>query len=100
MNKIIVSPSLLAFPFDNVENDLKIIEGSGAPWVHLDVMDGNFVPPLTFGAKLVEDARKKSKLFFDTHLMVNHPETHIKDFAKMLSPFTLKVQFIFIEFLT
>ena len=82
MNKIIVSPSLLAFPFDNVENDLKIIEGSGAPWVHLDVMDGNFVPPLTFGAKLVEDARKKSKLFFDTHLMVNHPETHIKDFAK------------------
>ena len=80
MSKVIVSPSLLGYPFDDVKSAVKDIERSGAPWIHLDIMDGNFVPPITFGAQLVKNIRDDSNLFFDTHLMVLHPETHIKDF--------------------
>ena len=81
-HKTIVSPSLLAFDFSDVRSSLKSIKESSAPWVHFDVMDGHFVPPITFGSQLISSSRPHSDLFFDTHLMVEKPENFIDDFAK------------------
>lgn len=81
-HKTIVSPSLLAFDFSDVRSSLKTIKESSAPWVHFDVMDGHFVPPITFGSQLISSSRPHSDLFFDTHLMVEKPENFIDDFAK------------------
>ena len=81
-HKTIVSPSLLAFDFSDVRSSLRTIEESSAPWVHFDVMDGHFVPPITFGSQLISSSRPHSDLFFDTHLMVEKPENFIDDFAK------------------
>lgn len=82
MPNIQIAPSILASDFSNVGEAVKKLEVCGADLIHCDVMDGNFVPPITFGAQMVKNIRPHTKLPLDCHLMVLHPETHIEDFAK------------------
>ncbi|EHJ53035.1 ribulose-phosphate 3-epimerase [Streptococcus macacae] len=80
MNKI--APSILAADYANFEKELKRIEDTGVTYVHIDIMDGQFVPNISFGAGVVASMRKYSKLVFDCHLMVVNPERYVDDFAQ------------------
>ena len=82
MNKFILAPSMLSADFTNLGNDIKTIESAGVKWLHIDVMDGMFVPNISFGAVVYEKLRKVSDLFFDVHLMIESPERYIDDFIK------------------
>lgn len=79
--KAILSPSLLSSDLSNSGAVLEALENSGLGWIHLDVMDGLFVPNITFGAPFIKALRSKSGLFFDTHLMIENPDAHLQDFA-------------------
>ena len=81
MIKTIVSPSILAADFSNFADAVSQIDTSGASWIHMDVMDGTFVPNITFGSQLVRDLRGKSKSILDVHLMIMKPGRFIKEFA-------------------
>lgn len=80
--EIIISPSLLSSDFANLEKELKLLEEAGLKWVHWDVMDGHFVPNITLGAPIIKKCRKKTSLFFDVHLMIEHPERYLIDFKE------------------
>jgi len=87
MKNIIVAPSILSADFANLEKDIIKIEKAGADWVHVDVMDGRFVPNITIGAPVVKSIRKTTKMPFDVHLMIVEPIKYIEDFAKAGSDF-------------
>ncbi|MBS1972383.1 MAG: ribulose-phosphate 3-epimerase [Bdellovibrionales bacterium] len=81
MSKL-VAPSILSADFANLEKELKAISVAGADWVHVDVMDGHFVPNLTIGIPVVESLKKVSSLPLDVHLMIEKPERYVEDFVK------------------
>jgi len=81
-NKIIISPSILSADFTNLERDIKTVESAGADWLHIDVMDGHFVPNITIGVPVVKSIKKITNLPLDVHLMIENPEKYIEPFAK------------------
>lgn len=78
----IVAPSLLAGDHGYLRRDLQSLKAADTPWVHLDIMDGNFVPNISFGPQTVADLRPHSELFFDTHLMLARPDLYVDAFIK------------------
>ena len=82
MKKYLIAPSILSANFANLQKDIELVEKSGADWLHIDVMDGHFVPNITIGPGVVKNIKKCSNLFFDVHLMISEPEKYWENFYK------------------
>ena len=81
MTNVLVAPSLLACDFGRLAEEIQKVQEAGADWLHVDVMDGHFVPNLTIGPVVVEAIRRASRIPLDVHLMINHPERYVKPFV-------------------
>ncbi|RLF50860.1 MAG: ribulose-phosphate 3-epimerase [Thermoplasmata archaeon] len=77
----IIAPSILSADFSKLGEEIRAVEEAGAEWLHIDVMDGHFVPNITIGIPVVKSIRKVTDLFFDVHLMIDNPEKYIESFA-------------------
>ncbi len=80
-DKVIIAPSILSADFSKLAKDIALIEKAGADWLHIDVMDGHFVPNITIGPGVIKSLRPKSKLLFDVHLMITEPEKFFEVFV-------------------
>ena len=82
MEKILIAPSILSADFSKLGQEIRDVEKAGADWIHIDVMDGHFVPNITIGPVVVKSARTTTKLPFDVHLMIDKPEDYVESFAR------------------
>lgn len=78
----LIAPSILSADFTRLKEEIQAVEAAGADWIHADIMDGHFVPNLTFGPMVVEAVRRATGLPIDVHLMISEPDRYISDFAK------------------
>jgi len=78
----LIAPSILSADFSKLGEEIKAVESAGADWIHVDVMDGRFVPNITMGQFIIEACRRVTKLPLDVHLMIEKPEDHLETFAK------------------
>lgn len=82
MGQVLIAPSILAADWSQLGNEVKALEKAGADWIHVDVMDGHFVPPITLGAQAVQALRPLTHLPIDVHLMIRPVDPHLENFAK------------------
>ncbi|HCY81435.1 MAG: ribulose-phosphate 3-epimerase [Winogradskyella sp.] len=83
MNSKLIAPSMLAADFGNLQRDVEMVNNSDADWFHIDVMDGHFVPNISYGMPVIQAMKKHATKPFDVHLMIEKPERYIEDFAKV-----------------
>ena len=79
---ILIAPSILSADFSKLDEEIKAVKKAGADWIHIDVMDGHFVPKITIGPAVISKIRKISDIFFDVHLMIENPDKYVEQFAK------------------